>query len=425
MSTSESGGKKKKKQKKKVFNSGCLYQEGLESAGEGLGGRRILMAGAGDFGLEELASARKEWAREVPLKVRVNKLWTERLEAGVRSGSLEAVVEALMKGADVNQKEQAGRLRRSFILMAAEFGFLEILQRLLQADCVVMGEECRRGYSELTIALKMQHVGVVTWLMSDNGNRASNARSCLKVDSRGRPALSHAIPRVDGGEETEKDTEMMKLVVGLPRCLLKPSIQPALRGRGSRWGETDSDGRGPLHWAASRQNAGAAKLCLLAGLQVEARDYDGNTALLAAAKDSRNDKMVEWLLKEAGADGLAKDNDGRGALALALRYGSANSVVQVLTAGLEQMASLDRTGKSGWDYLELRVSEVEVDDPWIGARSEGSMGFHIGAGHGRTPLTKILQLQRVHLFLPPPSLTNNLCCSTTYRHTLRHQAARR
>jgi ankyrin repeat protein len=412
-----------KKKKKRVFNPGCLYQEELESAGGGLGGS--LMAGAWDFVWEELASARKEWAPEVPLKVRVKELWTNRLEAGVRTGSLEAVEEALMKGADVNHKEQAGRLGRSFILMAAEFGFLEILQRLLQADCVVVGEECRRGYSVLTIAMKMQHVGVVKWLMSDNGNRASNARSCLKVDSSGRPALSHAIPRVDGGEETEEDTEMMKVVVGLPIFLQKPSVQPVLRGLVSRWVETDSDGRGPLHWAASRQNIGAAKLCRMAGLQVEARDYDGNTALLAAAKDSRNDKMVEWLLKEAGADGLVKDNDGRGALALALRYGSANSVVQVLTAGLEQMATVDRTGKSGWDYLEIRGSQEEVDDPWIGARSEGSMGFHIGVGHGRTPLSKMRQLQKVHLFLPPPSLTNNLCCSTTFRHTFRHQSARR
>jgi hypothetical protein len=315
---------------------------------------------------------RKGWAPEVPMKVRLAELWTERLEAAVRDGSLRAVVEALAKGADVNKREQNGRLRRSFILMAAEFGFLEILQRLLQEDCVVLFEECRRGYSVLTVAVRMQRIGVVKWLLSDEGNRASDARSFLKVDSSGRPTLSHAIPRVDGSAESETDTVMMKFLV---------------HGGYARWDEVDPDGLGAFHWATRRQNKGAALLCLKEGfLNVEVRDHDGNTALLTAAKDARNDKMVEWCLKEGGADGLAKDNVGRGALALALQQGSANSVVCVLEAGLETMEGLGRTGKSGWDLLELRISGAENDDLQMGERGERSMGFHIGAGQGHTPL---------------------------------------
>ena len=70
---------------------------------------------------------------------------------------------------------------------------------------------------------------------------------------------------------------------------------------------------------------------LEAGVDMEARDFYGNTALIMASSHGYPD--VVRVLLEAGADKEAKNNNGYTALTAASRYGHRDVVQLLLEAG--------------------------------------------------------------------------------------------
>ena len=96
---------------------------------------------------------------------------------------------------------------------------------------------------------------------------------------------------------------------------------------GSKIDARDNDGDTALLFASERDSEKNVLLLIHAGAQIDAKDKEGRTALLRAAISGQVENVK--VLLDAGADLTAKDNDGKTALALALEAEN-NDVVNIL-----------------------------------------------------------------------------------------------
>ncbi|MBQ6668483.1 MAG: ankyrin repeat domain-containing protein, partial [Deltaproteobacteria bacterium] len=100
------------------------------------------------------------------------------------------------------------------------------------------------------------------------------------------------------------------------------------------------------------------QLCQINGVDVNARDEDGNTALMAAARQNPSPEVAEMLL-HAGADINAKDNDGWTALMLAAFQNPNPEMVRVLLDAGADISAQNAKGKTVRDLVRLN-SNPEV-----------------------------------------------------------------
>ena len=99
------------------------------------------------------------------------------------------------------------------------------------------------------------------------------------------------------------------------------------------------------------------QLFLAAGADVNAKDNEGETALMTAASDGSTE-IVRQLLA-AGADVHAKDNRGKTALIFAVRDGSTEKVQQLLAAGADVNIA-DNAGQTALTIAKKnRYKEIE------------------------------------------------------------------
>ena len=93
-------------------------------------------------------------------------------------------------------------------------------------------------------------------------------------------------------------------------------------------------------------NVGKVEEAIKDGANVNAKDNDGNTALMWAAYNGHTERVK--LLIEHGANINAKDNDGETALMQAAFYG----YIEIVKLLLEYGASVNDKDNEGWTALE-------------------------------------------------------------------------
>lgn len=105
----------------------------------------------------------------------------------------------------------------------------------------------------------------------------------------------------------------------------------ALLNRGVNINATDEDGETALMEAADSRNAETVRVLIANGANVNAADEDGETALMIAA-DEGNAEVVRLLI-EAGANVNARDEDGETALDKAIDERNHQVAEQLRAAG--------------------------------------------------------------------------------------------
>ena len=105
----------------------------------------------------------------------------------------------------------------------------------------------------------------------------------------------------------------------------------------------DEDHWTPLMYASRDQNNSMVNLLLTRGASINAKDKQGDTALIIASEQSKNSTVVTTLTHE-GADVNARNIYGETALIKAAWEGDTNSISLLLNAGADINAEATETG---------------------------------------------------------------------------------
>jgi ankyrin repeat protein len=168
-------------------------------------------------------------------------------------------------------------------------------------------------------------------------------------------------------------------------------IKLAIRG-GANVNAKEDDGLTALMAAAYKNEyPEVISLLLKAGADVSAKEDDGLTALMRAASN-KNPKITSLLL-EAGADVNAKDNDGNTALMIASEYGDAAVVSQLLKAGAEVNA------KNNDGYTALMRASKSSDRDIVSLLLKVGADVNAKSNEGYTSLMEVSKYDNLRDFL--------------------------
>jgi ankyrin repeat protein len=157
---------------------------------------------------------------------------------------------------------------------------------------------------------------------------------------------------------------------------------------------TDGYGLTPLHYAARRGDTKIASLLVEAGVDVDAKTLDKETALHYAAR--RGDTKIASLLVEAGVDVDAKTPDGDTALYLAVRHGATGCVEVLLAAGASLKLreghgltpALHYAARRGDTKIASLLVEAGVD---VDAKTpDGDTALYLAVRHRATSCVEVL-----------------------------------
>ena len=114
----------------------------------------------------------------------------------------------------------------------------------------------------------------------------------------------------------------------------------------------------PFLRAVSRRDLVTSKALADLSANIEARDKDGQTALILLSKDTNGGEMLQWLI-ERGANLEAKDKYNKTALQYALKINSEQAITDLLEAGADK-ESKDEESRSILSFLAESNSSQAV-----------------------------------------------------------------
>ena len=127
----------------------------------------------------------------------------------------------------------------------------------------------------------------------------------------------------------------------------------------------DEDGKTPLMYAArDNQNPDVIKVLLEAGADVNASDEFGGTPLMYAARDNQNPDVIKVLLK-AGADVNARDKYGKTPLMHAAAWNENPEIIKILIEAGADGKAKDNEGKTAFDYAEENEHIKGTEAYWL------------------------------------------------------------
>jgi ankyrin repeat protein len=116
------------------------------------------------------------------------------------------------------------------------------------------------------------------------------------------------------GAEERRDVLRRFIIANTARCLAQPGVDVDAR---------DDDGNRPLHWAARQEFSDAVQMLLDAGADPNPQSHNGTTPLyVAAGNTSAAGVTIVHVLLAAGADPTVRMVNGSSAVRLARRRGA-------------------------------------------------------------------------------------------------------
>ena len=198
----------------------------------------------------------------------------------------------LAKGVDANQTDEEGN---NALINAAAENNLAIV-KILETETKEINHQNNNGQTALMWAVKGNSEEVVSYLI-ENGAKVGIA------DNDGNNLIyywANSAQRSRGGQVTPLSEEKLTL----------------LKKEGLTIAEAQPNGNTLLHVAVQNNDLALVKKAIAWEVPVNAKNNEGNTALLLAALNSKNPKILKYLLKQ-GADKSIKTEFGESAYDLA------------------------------------------------------------------------------------------------------------
>ncbi|KAI9883652.1 MAG: hypothetical protein M1823_004584 [Watsoniomyces obsoletus] len=311
----------------------------------------------------------------------------------IRSGDVDAVMQHLSQGADVNDEDPD---EASPLGLAASSGFERIV-RLLSKQGASVHATGPRGVYPVHLAAENGHHEVVGLLL----DRGADINA---TDSRGWTAMHFAAAHgslkvllflIGRGADVGTADTLGRTAMHNAATHGTLEVLGFLLGRGADMGVTDTDGWTAMHLAAAHGQIQVVELLLGRGADVGATDTDGWTAMHLAA-ESGHLKVVELLLAR-GADMGAADDDPRGLTALHQAAGSGHlEVVELLLNRRADIGATDALGGTAMHIAAANGHRQVVElllgrGADIGATDRGGFtALHLATEHNHYGATQIL-----------------------------------
>lgn len=316
-----------------------------------------------------------------PEEVARQEKWMKAVSRGflayARAGDVQKVQMAIEEGVDLNVTDEEGN---TALMLAAGPGHDEVVELLLSSGADI---EARNRAGE-TALMRANSDKVVRRLLLNGANvgaRNSEAKTALYLflerherrlssevirtarrlinagadingeDRDGRTLLLYAAGL---NEARDGNTDLAKLVVQLGADVSKP----------------DARNRAPLMVASGFGKFEIVDLLLAKGVQVNAKDIQGRTALMYAAghnEMTNNTQVIERLIAE-GANIEVKDEDGRIALMYAVARCNLDEVEFLLEKGADPLAT-DSDGRTIFE-LDVQYQANLFETDWYERDSE-------------------------------------------------------
>ena len=275
------------------------------------------------------------------------------LRIAVATGSPEIARRLLAAGADRNETDANGS---RLLFAAAGNGKVDLLKLFLTPDEKVDYKRKAGGYTALDAALESRHWAAAEYLL----NHGATLSASVTGRDQAMLKLLELEPVVKPGS--------MSLVQAVE--LPSPGLFRAVLAQGARTDYVDADGNTLLMLAAKRHHVTAVAALLAAGLDANARNAAGDTALSIAAGKSEYELMVVGI-------GLALSQDQNAVRRLIFRPAQ-KSNESVATARRLQAARLLLAAKA-----DPNAADLAGDTPLLKATLSGDaelVTMLIGAG---------------------------------------------
>lgn len=343
------------------------------------------------------------------------------LRIAVAAGSADSARRLLAAGADRNDTDENGS---RLLFAAAGNGSVELIELFLAPGEDVNYKRKAGGYTALDAALEAQRWAAAEYLLTHGAT--------LTASVAGREQAMLKLLELE--PVVKQGTMSLVQTVELP----SPALFRAVLGQGARTDFTDEEGNNLLMLAAKRHHVTALNALLAAGIDANARNAAGDTALTIVAGKSEYELMVVGiglalgqdqksltrlifrpaqksnesaatarrleaakLLLSAMADPNATDRQGDTALLEAIRSGDVELVSMLISAG----AKVDARNALGNAPLLLaaQFGMREIAATLLGANadsavkdSEGRTALQLARDGGHEAVAQLLERARLN-----------------------------
>ena len=272
----------------------------------------------------------------------INSEMDKALLKAVEDNRLDAVTDALRKGANVNAAPENARTP---LMIASENGNIQLVQALLDSGADPNIESRKWGRTALKLAARKGHIDIVDLLLDKGVPIDYRGNNNEKIYLNGASALSYAAAEGQGGMITH------------------------LIARGANPNLESFKGITPLFYAASEGKIDAVNALLNAGVLLDQVSSSGLTPLMAAAQADGHWELAAYLLG-AGADpnrqiqkvgkGVRPEVLGMTALMISIFVGDKELFFTILLSGADP--TIKRAdGKTALDLATNRLKEIKPD----------------------------------------------------------------
>ena len=266
---------------------------------------------------------------------------------------------------------------------------------LIYGGTTALMRAAQQGHSDCVKALiaagakvnTKDHDGTTALMVADDGMAALEGTSDDQTgNANGMRALISAGADVNAKDDNGATALMYVAGHGVADCinmLIAAHADVNARGHIYESGHPSnsiSGGETPLMVSAQTWNVGSMKALIAGGADVNAKDSNGDTALMIAATEGSADGVSVLYKAHAAMDVTARNSDGNSFLALAAMDGFVNLTMAAIAAH----ADLNAKNKRGWTALMEAAENGNTACVKVLIASGADM--NIKDGHGATAL---------------------------------------